>query len=219
MGRPCPIMVESSGMDIWNPPSPTSAKTSLSGRANCAPIADGRPKPMAPSPPELIHRRGALKRINCAAHIWCWPTSEHTMAWPAESRSISIIRCCGLISESEVAGARGCSGLRSDGVGPRARNVEADQLGGPHRVLAYVGPHDGLARREPVDFHHQVLRLDFGIGGDWRQGMLGLPGADLRPPGLARGGTTGREAGPTEIGKCLIQSPEQTGRASCRERG
>src|ERR1039457_7430890 len=48
MGRPCPIMVESSGMDIWNPPSPTSAKTSLSGRANCAPIADGRPKPMAP---------------------------------------------------------------------------------------------------------------------------------------------------------------------------
>jgi hypothetical protein len=39
---------------------------------------------------------------------------------------------------------------------------------------------------EPVDFHHQVLRLDFGIGGDGRQGMLGFPGAELRPPGAAR---------------------------------
>ena len=80
----------------------------------------GRPKPIAPSPPELIQSRGSLKRINCAAHIWCWPTSD------------------------------------------------AD---------------DGLAGREPVDFHHQVLRLDFVIGGDGREGMLVLPGADLRPPG------------------------------------
>ena len=30
------------------------------GRA-CAPIAAGRPKPMVPSPPELIQRRGSLK--------------------------------------------------------------------------------------------------------------------------------------------------------------
>ena len=94
-------MVASSGMDIWKPPSPTSANTSLSGRANCAPMAAGRPKPMEPRPPELIHSRGSLKRINCAAHIWCWPTSELTMAWPP---------------------------------------------------------------REAVDFGHQVLRLDLGVG-------------------------------------------------------
>ena len=30
--------------------------------ANQAPIAAGRPKPMVPSPPELIHWRGRLKR-------------------------------------------------------------------------------------------------------------------------------------------------------------
>ena len=59
---------------------------------------------MEPRPPELIHRRGSLKRMNCAAHIWCWPTSLVTMASPPERRSISAIRCCGLISSSEVDG-------------------------------------------------------------------------------------------------------------------
>ena len=34
-------------------------------------------------PPELIHRRGSLKRMSCAAHIWCWPTSVVTMALAA----------------------------------------------------------------------------------------------------------------------------------------
>ena len=88
------------------------AKTSLSGRANCAPMAAGRPKPMDPRPPELNHSRGSLKRINCAAHIWCWPTSEETMASPLERRSISAIRCCGLISVSEVTGCSGCSSFQ-----------------------------------------------------------------------------------------------------------
>ena len=41
-----------------------------------------------------------------------------------------------------------------------------------------------VARREPIDFRHQVLRLDLGIGDDRRQGMLGFPAADLGPPGL-----------------------------------
>ena len=54
---------------------PRSRTPACPGRANCAPIADGSPKPIEPSPPELIHRRGSLNRMNCAAHIWCWPTS------------------------------------------------------------------------------------------------------------------------------------------------
>ena len=113
MGRPLLAMVASSGMDIWKPPSPTRAKTSLSGRANCAPMAAGRPKPMEPRPPELSHRRGSLKRMNCAAHIWCWPTSVATMAWPPERRSISAIRCCGLISVDRTSAASsGCSSFQ-----------------------------------------------------------------------------------------------------------
>src|SRR5437879_13790339 len=84
LGRACSATVPSSGIDIWNPPSPTTAKTSLCGCANCAPMAEGSPKPIAPSPPELIHKRGWLKRISCAAHIWCWPTSEVTIALPPE---------------------------------------------------------------------------------------------------------------------------------------
>ena len=42
IGRPWLAMVASSGIDIWKPPSPTIANTSLSGRANCAPMADGQ---------------------------------------------------------------------------------------------------------------------------------------------------------------------------------
>src|ERR1700691_2442596 len=106
-------MVASSGIDIWKPPSPTIEKTNLSGRANCAPMADGRPKPIDPKPPELIHKRGELKRINCAAHIWCWPTSEVTMALPPDRRSISRITCCGLISLVETSGVSGCSAFQS----------------------------------------------------------------------------------------------------------
>ena len=106
-------MVASSGIDIWKPPSPTMENTSLSGRANCAPMAAGRPKPMEPRPPELIHSRGELKRMNCAAHIWCWPTSEVTMARPPESRSISRITCCGLISLVDTSGVSGCSAFHS----------------------------------------------------------------------------------------------------------
>ena len=49
--------------------TPTIAKTSLSGRANCAPIAAGSPKPIEPRPPEFNQRRGSLKAMNCAAHI------------------------------------------------------------------------------------------------------------------------------------------------------
>ena len=50
------------------------------------------------------------------------------------------------------------------GVDPQARLVEADELRGPHLVLADVGGDDGFAAREPVDFRHQVLRLDLAVG-------------------------------------------------------
>jgi hypothetical protein len=105
-------IVASSGIDIWKPPSPTSAITSLSGFAICAPIAAGTLNPIEPSPPEVSHRRGWLKRMNCAAHIWCWPTSVVTMASPLEIRSTSNITCCGLISFTESAGLSGCSSFQ-----------------------------------------------------------------------------------------------------------
>jgi hypothetical protein len=42
-------------------PSPARQTTSWSGQATFAPIADGRPKPIVPRPPELIHWRGRVK--------------------------------------------------------------------------------------------------------------------------------------------------------------
>ena len=55
-------MVPSSWMFIWKLPSPSMSTKGLSGLAYQAPIAAGRPKPMVPSPPELIHWRGREKR-------------------------------------------------------------------------------------------------------------------------------------------------------------
>ena len=52
------------------------------------------------------------------------------------------------------------------GVDPQPRLVEADELRGPHLVLADVGGDDGLAAGEAVDLGHQVLRLDLAVGGD-----------------------------------------------------
>ena len=43
-------------------------------------------------------------------------------------------------------------GAEAAGVDPQARLVEADELRGPHLVLADVGGDDGLAAGEPVDF-------------------------------------------------------------------
>src|SRR3954466_9986109 len=50
--------VASSWMFIWNEPSPVSSTEGISGTAIAAPIAAGRPKPIVPSPPLLIQRRG-----------------------------------------------------------------------------------------------------------------------------------------------------------------
>ena len=78
-------------------------------------------------------------------------------------------------------------GAETAGVDPEAGFVEAEELRGPHLVLADVGGDDGFAGGEAVDFGHQVLRLDFGIARGRVVGMLDLPLADLVPPGAAGG--------------------------------
>src|SRR5919106_1253773 len=74
--------------------------TVSSGQPTFAPIAAGRPKPIVPRPPELIQRRGLAKWKYWAVHIWCWPTSEVTIASPPVASYIASIMYCGLISES-----------------------------------------------------------------------------------------------------------------------
>ena len=53
--------VANSWIFIMMLPSPEKHTTLLPGSANAMPIAVGRPKPIVPNPPELIHCRG--KRI------------------------------------------------------------------------------------------------------------------------------------------------------------
>ena len=50
------------------------------GQATCAPIAAGRPKPIAPKPDEDSQLLGFSKSKNCAAHIWCCPTPTEKIA-------------------------------------------------------------------------------------------------------------------------------------------
>ena len=69
-------------MFIWIDPSPDSTIVWTSGWATWAPIAAGRPKPIVPSPPDWIQRRGLSKWKYCAAHIWCWPMSVERMQSP-----------------------------------------------------------------------------------------------------------------------------------------
>jgi len=53
--------VASSWLFICTEPSPVMQTTVSSGHPTWAPIAAGRPKPIVPRPPELIHRRGLAK--------------------------------------------------------------------------------------------------------------------------------------------------------------
>ena len=59
MSRFSCAIVASSGIVIWNPPSPTTTQTSASGRAIFAPIAAGSAKPIVPRPPDVISERGS----------------------------------------------------------------------------------------------------------------------------------------------------------------
>src|SRR5262245_12085189 len=72
------------------------------------------------------------------------------------------------------------------GVDPEARLVETNELSGPHLMLSDVRGDDRAAAREAVDLAHQVLRLDFRVGSRNFERVLGLPLADLVPPGAAR---------------------------------
>ena len=77
-------------------------------------------------------------------------------------------------------------GAEAAGVDPQARRVEANELRGPHLMLADVGGNDGLAAGEPVDLAHHMLRFDFAGGYFGRERMLGLPGLNLASPFGAR---------------------------------
>ena len=76
-------------------------------------------------------------------------------------------------------------GTQTAGIDPEARFVEADQLRGPHLVLADVRGHDGLAAGEPVDFIHQMLRTDDALIVTAVIRMLFHPAANLVPPRAA----------------------------------
>ena len=55
---PSCLIVASSGIVIWKPPSPAIVQTSASGRETLAPIAAGSAKPIVPSPPDVMSVRG-----------------------------------------------------------------------------------------------------------------------------------------------------------------
>lgn len=89
-GRSSAMDVATSCMTIWNPPSPVTAMTFLSGRAAFAPMAAGRPYPMVPNVPEESSWRGRSMSRKCIAHIWFWPTSVVTMV----SSSMTLLSSC-----------------------------------------------------------------------------------------------------------------------------
>ncbi len=82
-------------MVIWKQPSPSIAQTVRSGMPTLAPIAAGTAKPIVPRPPELIHVFGFSYRMNCAAHIWCWPTPATYSDSGPEISPIRWMTCCG----------------------------------------------------------------------------------------------------------------------------
>ena len=122
--------VASSCTFIRNEPSPETHTTGESGRAACAPSAAGRPKPIVPSPPLVIQRRGGSKRRRLAAHIWCWPTSVVTIASPSAASSAS-------------------SAARSTRRARRARLVAASRGSAPTTRRARAGASASNSRLSP----------------------------------------------------------------------
>ena len=72
----------------------------------------------------------------------------------------------------------------STGIQPQPRMIEPQELRCPHLVLADIGGYNCLARRETVDFDHQVLRFDFGVRKFRRDRMFLFPCLDLAVPVL-----------------------------------
>ena len=93
IGRPCARATPSSCMFIRKPPSPLMETTTASvpRSPKAAPMAAGKPKPIVPSPPDVMWLRVRPKPKCWAAHIWCWPTSVvSTPLSPAFSPSLRI---------------------------------------------------------------------------------------------------------------------------------
>ena len=57
------------------------SRTVLSGLATCAPIAEGSPKPIVPSDPDVTIERGSVHRMNWHAIIWWFPTPVLTTSF------------------------------------------------------------------------------------------------------------------------------------------
>ena len=170
MGSLCRAAVASSHIVIWKPPSPTMAQTFLSGLANCAPMAAGTPKPMVPAPPEDIQCRFLVVRQNCAAHIWCWPTSVVMMQSRPPSLSSRSSTCCALRPPFLAYLSGYC--LRQAAI-CLSHSLESQRLDQREQVLdhqpgvaleADVGPHD-LAELGPVDVDVDLDR----VGAELRQ--------------------------------------------------
>jgi hypothetical protein len=66
---PSCLMVASSWLVIWKPPSPQITQIIWSGQASAAPSAAGTAKPMVPEPPLVMWLRGLIQSISWAAHI------------------------------------------------------------------------------------------------------------------------------------------------------
>src|SRR5262249_24799070 len=92
-------------------------------------------------------------------------------------------------------------------VEPQARFVEPDELYAPHLMLADVGRDNGLSLRHPIDFGHEVLRLNFGVALDGLKRMLVFPSADLLPPCTAGGRALFILRG-RMLAQLLVDSPE-----------
>ena len=87
-------------------PSPSMSMTVLAGWAAWAPMAAGRPKPMAPSPPLVNQFLGVLKCQYWAAHIWCWPTPVVTTVSSSRPRSRTICQSRSMAYWGRMASSR-----------------------------------------------------------------------------------------------------------------
>src|ERR687890_18035 len=93
MLRPNSLIVASSWMFIWIPPSPAMTQTGSSGYAKATPIAAGSAKPIVPRPPLVMWLLALVNSKNWAAHIWCCPTSVTSRrSGPAAAFIASITR-------------------------------------------------------------------------------------------------------------------------------
>ena len=99
MGSSWQTAVASSCSFIWNPPSPETLTTGISGRPSAAPMAAGRPYPIVPRPPEVSSLLLPRSCKNCVVHIWFCPTSVVTMA-SGNCALIPSMMSCGVKSPS-----------------------------------------------------------------------------------------------------------------------